>query len=728
MALLKSDLVSLMAAIAYLGTLPRLVFSSFYAPLCFHIAMASPNISGATSGTKPVIIGLYGVPGSGKSTMLEKLKGGFGKTQFDFFDGSEAIASLVSGGLAAFQQAPEEEKIHWRQRAIESIRQKSAESGRAAVVTGHFMFWSEGDEAGRPVYTQSDLDTYTHIVYLDTPPETVAEWRQRDPFRRRWPAPVEIIRRWQLAEKTELRQLCRDNGILFVALPCDEPRTTARIIAMLLDFRQHTEAHNLACAKKRLEDALAAHRNHCQGNLQTALVLDADRTLAAEDTGALFWRLAAAKAEPQSVALTGEHQPLKTLFGGALGHTYTAFRQATLLYEEAAADEQFGVLCHRVASSVTLYPEIMSLLKHAQKHDHVFTVVVTCGLRRVWEIVLARAGLSETVSVIGGGRVSDGFVVTGDVKKALITDLRVSHGLYVWAVGDSPLDLPMMHEAHRAIVVVGEEHARSSTMDEHLRDAIDSGGLRACQGLLPITASARLAPDKHKLPVVQLTDPEFLNSVAQKRDVEDRFVHATDRNSAKLLMTPTRDSRLEGPALREAHRRVGWYLATECLANVIGVEEYDIPHVQGHPTSGFRISHERKTTIVALMRGGEPMAFGVSDALPTAMFVHAKHIEDLELRHIKGQWTVILVDSVVNNGKTMVEFVERIRSLDQTISIVAVTGVVQAEAVSPEGLLGQALEKDRALCLVALRLSKNKYTGQGATDTGHRLFNTTKFN
>lgn len=41
-----------------------------------------------------------------------------------------------------------------------------------------------------------------------------------------------------------------------------------------------------------------------------------------------------------------------------------------------------------------------------------------------------------------------------------------------------------------------------------------------------------------------------------------------------------RPGETDEPALREAHRRVGWYLATEILADVIGIEEYDIPHVQ----------------------------------------------------------------------------------------------------------------------------------------------------
>jgi len=62
-----------------------------------------------------------------------------------------------------------------------------------------------------------------------------------------------------------------------------------------------------------------------------------------------------------------------------------------------------------VALVVTIYPEFVSLLKLVAKQEHVSAVIVTCGLRRVWDKVLEREGLSKTVKVIGGGRIVDGI-------------------------------------------------------------------------------------------------------------------------------------------------------------------------------------------------------------------------------------------------------------------------------------------------------------------------------
>jgi uracil phosphoribosyltransferase/phosphoserine phosphatase len=417
-----------------------------------------------------------------------------------------------------------------------------------------------------------------------------------------------------------------------------------------------------------------------------------------------------------------ESCPLRALFSGPLGYTHTAFRQAVLLYEAATTEQEYNALCQDIASAVTMYSEFISLLQFVARQDHIRAVVVSCGLRRVWEAVLEKAGLASSVKVIAGGRISDGYVVTGAVKADLVAHAREHHKLYVWAFGDSVLDLGMLKNADRAVVITGDERTRSKTMDGPLEDAIDNGGLRAHQVLLPGHVWPRLTTTK--LPLIDLTNKDFTANILglHTRRSSIELVHATDRSAAKLLMTRMRDATVFGPSLREVHGRVGQYLATEFLSQVIGVEEYPIPHVQGHTSSGCRLLHERQTLIVALMRGGEPMAFGVNEVFPHAMFLHANSPGDVLHCHVKEKLTVILVDSVVNSGKTIVEFVRHIRNLHATIRIVVVAGVVQAQCMS-EGL--KPLDQDRQLSLVALRLSDNKFTGKGTTDTGNRLFNTT---
>lgn len=457
-------------------------------------------------------------------------------------------------------------------------------------------------------------------------------------------------------------------------------------------------------AKRTVDQAVLAAAG--QVKLQTMLVLDADKTLAAVDASAVLGNKLASIGTPFNISW-------KTLFDSPLKFSYTAFRQAALLNEDAADGAKFEELCQEVADELPMHPEFVSLLKLVGKQAHVGAVVVTAGLRRVWEKVLLREGFSESVKVIGGGRIEDGFVVDKKLKRAVVEHLQKAHGLYVFAFGDSPLDLGMLCQADQAVVAVCKEDSRSKSMEKELMKAIDNKefkGRQVRQALLPSQVTPRL--DESKLPVLQLGRDDFVADII----ADFQILHATELNAAKMLMTPMRDARVQGHILRVAHRRVGWYLATEFLTRIIGVEEYKIPHVQGSQTEGYRLYQEPQTTIVALMRGGEPMAFGVNEAFPLAMFLHAKGPEDLQSYHLHE--TVVLVDSVVNSGKTIVEFVEHIRKLKPLIRIVVITGVAQIDSV-------HVLRRLSPLALVALRLSHNKFTGRGTTDTGNRLFNTT---
>ena len=663
-----------------------------------------------------IVVGLYGVSGCGKSHLLKQLEQKLDKTYFAFYDGSEMIKTVTPGGLEAFQGMEKPDQEHWRKRAIDEIGKECADSKKVGVVAGHFMLWSEEEQAATPVCTDNDLKVFTHILYLDMPADVVEERSRNDTEKKRPVISVDRIHNWQQEEKIQLRSLCRQHTILFSLISPRPSETTLldRVSTLLLDFKSHSENYNLSQAKIMLDDFVAR-----QGQLESVLVMDADRTLAPEDTGSMFWEKVS-----NSQTLEYEASALKALFSSRLKYTYTAFRQATLLYEEAVDGQDFDVLCQEVASAVTMHPEFVSLLQMVAEEEHIGAVVVTSGLRRAWLKVLEREGLSKKVEVIGGGRIEDGFVVSGAVKRALVAHLQEVHNLHVWAFGDSPLDLEMLRQANQAVIVVGEKQTRSAIMDEALTGAVDSHGLCAKQVLLPGTASPRL--DTTKLPLMKLTEPGFVKILLGGRNPkgELQVLHATDKNAAKLLATQMRNAAVAGPNLREAHRRVGHYLAIENLADVIGIEPCPIEHVLGKITSGFQLFHEQQTTIVALMRGGEPMALGVNDAFPSAMFVHASDPENLKPHHLEGQITVILVDSVVNTGKTIVEFVQHVRKLHATIRIVVVAGVVQAQCVTEDGFK-QALAPYAKLHLVALRLSETKFTGSGTTDTGNRLFNTT---
>jgi broad-specificity NMP kinase len=88
----------------------------------------------------PKIIGIYGIPGSGKTTLLNELRHNLNVGCFSFYEGSEVIADVTPGGLAAFQKLDEQSKKRSRQLAIKGVYDDCAKSGKTAIVTGHYMF------------------------------------------------------------------------------------------------------------------------------------------------------------------------------------------------------------------------------------------------------------------------------------------------------------------------------------------------------------------------------------------------------------------------------------------------------------------------------------------------------------------------------------------------------------------------------------------------------------
>ena len=568
------------------------------------------------------------------------------------------------------------------------------------------MFWEKEDkEAGSEVWTKKDMETYTHILYLSVPAKTVSNRRENDTRRHRPQISPSHLDRWQQAEIIKLRGLCLEHDILFSVVP-ESPQLLDRVSNLLRDFRIHDDEHNLSLLEIELDETFAK-----KDRAEIVLVFDADRTMAAEDTGVMFWTKAGI---PSTL--------LKNVFS-SMGNSYKAFRQAMLLYEERADD--YDRICEEIAEAVAIHPDLVTFLKYLANFDHVRVVVITCGLRLAWKLIVEKESLSNAIKVIGGSRLADNFVVSGKDKRALVERLQNVHGQYVWAFGDSPLDIGMLCQANQAVVVVGDKITRSKSMDTALHDAI-RGGLVARQVLLPAHSSPRAGIEM--LPIIELTNQSFLNSVTRSRqaskNTSPRMFHATGSKAAELLMTPMRNSSVSGPALREAHRLVGRYLALEFIAGVIGLEKYSMRHVQGHKIDGFRLANENQTIIVALMRGGEPMAQGVNDVFPLAGMAHAKIPEDLNPPLLDGQCTVVLVDSVVNTGRSIVDFVRHIRQQRATTPIIVAAGVVQAQSVA-HGELAQILTEDENFSIVTLRLSENKFTGRRTTDTGNRLFNTT---
>ncbi|KAI6860637.1 hypothetical protein D0864_06095 [Hortaea werneckii] len=664
-----------------------------------HVSGMAPS-SLISNVEPPVIIGIYGLPASGKTHLLNELRKVLDKYHFKFYDGSEVIERITDGGLAAFKQMSNAQKAITRTKAIKTIKAECTNERKTGVVAGHFMLMSE-DGVSEKIDTPADWETYTHIIYLNTPVENIMDRTKKDSGRPdRKQLPKADLQQWQDSEKTRLRKICYENRILFAV---DDTADHNYISKLINRFREGDPKRNTRSVLQEIDQIMSNH----EIQPQTVLLFDADKTLGVEDASYHFWM--AAKG-------TVDNSLLNEIFNSSLGYSYLAFEQAMLLYEELN-EEKFLEHCKDVASYATLRPEFVELLREAAKYPHVAVVVITSGIRLIWDMVLERERLGDKVKVIGGCRLSDNYVVTPTVKGAAVKRLQSAHKATVWAFGDSEIDLPMLKNADHAFVVVGPGPKQQKAMWRALQRAVDIDGLEARQLLFPETAIPWL--NTRMLPITTL------EQVRESIFGTLELIEATDTPSALVLQTPMRNSALSGNQLRQAHDRCGWYLAIHHVTQVLGTEKYTMYDVHQNETTGWRLKDEDKTVIIPIMRGGEPMAFGVSDAFPKAVFHHAKEPDEVLKKHLEGMKAVILVDAVINEGGTIAGFVKHIRQINTEIDIVVMAGVVQRDAVHGPKVLTRALSGCGKVTLIALRTSERKYKGQGATDTGDRLFNTT---
>ena len=190
--------------------------------------------------------------------------------------------------------------------------------------------------------------------------------------------------------------------------------------------------------------------------------------------------------------------------------------------------------------------------------------------------------------------------------------------------------------------------------------------------------------------------------------------HYTDLKAVKLMATKSRKIETSSLELYDLHVKMGIYLGNKILEE-FDLKEIQINHVQGIKT-GFNLDNPNNITIIAMLRAGYPAAHGIRQIFPESSFIMAdKDFDPLKEDPAIADKTVIVVDSVINTGKSIRSILNKLIELRCKHLIIA-TLLMQSEAALTEEFPG--------VVIYALRVSNNKYKGIGGTDTGNRLFNT----
>ena len=159
-------------------------------------------------------------------------------------------------------------------------------------------------------------------------------------------------------------------------------------------------------------------------------------------------------------------------------------------------------------------------------------------------MVLRVSGLTH-VKVFGGDRLADGYVVTDSIKGHVVQKLKAKNLCFV-AVGDGLVDVDVLRKADEVYIVVGDKATRSKSMNVEPPKLV-AQGVTVRQVLLTPAVEPRL--DAKKSPIIEVAD-------ISPSKTKERFVHATNMTSAKLLISITRDAAISGRETRKAHKEI----------------------------------------------------------------------------------------------------------------------------------------------------------------------------
>ena len=190
------------------------------------------------------------------------------------------------------------------------------------------------------------------------------------------------------------------------------------------------------------------------------------------------------------------------------------------------------------------------------------------------------------------------------------------------------------------------------------------------------------------------------------------FKHFTTKKAAQLLATQSRRADINATTLCNIHAEMGKFMAHEILEE-FELTAIDIQHVQG-VKSGVEIANKENIVILPLMRAGLYAAEGIRSVFSDSHFIVNDEITT-NTYDFTNQ-TIIVVDAVINTGKSIEEVLQTLLTFNVN-KIIIVTLILQREAL-------QLTKKYPVVSFYALRISENKYVGTKETDTGNRLFNT----
>ncbi|PYH92369.1 hypothetical protein BO71DRAFT_457504 [Aspergillus ellipticus CBS 707.79] len=606
------------------------------------------------TATPPVFIGIYGLPASGKTFLVQQVRDGPEKDSFVTYDGLEIIDRAGLCSTTQFLEMAKEQQMTQRESSMVCIRL----GGKPVVITQYCKFTDTKMGCEEPIMTKFELSRYTHIIYLDTPAEDIEERLHNGP-QRLFKPPADRICEWQETQKRMLRDLCYKNRILFMAV-----KLPGEPISLILNLYTYSAKSNQDVAQKWWVEFQHPQPEPAGNDSENVLSLFGSK-------------LAQSHSD-------GDGHYMGQLFGQPWTDSYKWLWQMYLLGQEID-DLEFDAICEDVAKHVTIYSRWPSFLDRVAECSHIRIVLITSGPRLIWEKVIDREKLSR---------------YTNKYKASLVKDLKFKKRLLVW-VFSGPRDLGMLKKGNASILFIGKETVVDQKLMDDWKDALDKG-LYVTQVRFADLQSLRWNP--FRIRDIDISESKLIDSIVALRRMI-KIADAANAAATGLIMTPLIDRDSSQKVREDAYRRAGSYLAAQLIGNLVGTERYEIAHPLRIEKSGYRLMYEDETLIIQTVTAEQSFASGVRDIFTRAGLMQAPTPEHITVKHLTDIQTVLLLSGRVVDDGEMAGFVRRLRGLKERIRIVIVTREIGLGALFPYSDL-RGLSRWESFGIAALEISR----------------------
>jgi len=171
-------------------------------------------------------IGLYGISGTGKTTILKEVANA--TSNLIWLEGSRLVTDAAGLTLEDFKKLSDSEKYFFREKAIERAFQIQIKENKHIIIDGHLVF-AKGENDFENVMTKTDATFYTDYIYLNLPTEIILQRQQNDIDRKR-NYNANTISNWAAFELKELKLFCNKNNFPFHILETADTKPTVDFI------------------------------------------------------------------------------------------------------------------------------------------------------------------------------------------------------------------------------------------------------------------------------------------------------------------------------------------------------------------------------------------------------------------------------------------------------------------------------------------------------------------